>query len=128
MNNVEAKVMVPAERLSEFYSLVGRWLAGEATLPSVRRGSRRSRRASGPSASSYAPIGTHLTEVKGPEATLSFDQIEKIIGRDLPASAHRHRAWWANTDTHSQALTWLSAGWKVDAADLDSKQVTFVRD
>jgi hypothetical protein len=128
MNNVEAKVMVPAERLSEFYSLVGRWLAGEATLPSVRRGSRRSRRASGPSASSYAPIGTHLSDVKGPEATLSFDQIEKIIGRDLPASAHRHRAWWANTDTHSQALTWLSAGWKVDAADLDSKHVTFVRD
>lgn len=128
MENVEAKIMVPAERLSEFYSLVGRWLAGEATLPSVRRGSRRSRRASGPSASSYAAIGTHLAEQKGAEAVLSFDEIEKIIGRELPASAHRHRAWWANTDTHSQALTWLSAGWKVDAADLDAEEVTFVRD
>jgi len=128
MSQVEAKVMVPEDRLAEFYTLMGRWLAGEATLPSVRRGTRRSRRASGPSASSYAPIGTHLAEMSGREATLSFDQIESIIGRELPASAHRHRAWWANTDTHSQALTWLSAGWKVEAADLETKEVTFVRD
>ena len=128
MSHVEAKVLVPEERLSEFYSLMGRWLAGEATLPSVRRGPRRSRRASGPSASSYAAIGKHLADVASREATLSFNEIEAIIGRELPASAHRHRAWWANTDTHSQALTWLSAGWKVDAADLDAKEVTFIRD
>lgn len=128
MNQVEAKVMIPADRVSEFYTLMGRWLAGEAALPAVRRGSRRSRRASGPSASSYAAIGTHLKELEGPEATLSFDEIESIIGRPLPASAHRHRAWWANTDTHSQALTWLSAGWKVEAADLESQEVTFVRE
>ena len=128
MNQVEAKVMVPEDRLAEFYSLMGRWLAGEATLPAVRRGTRRSRRASGPSASSYGPIGTHLAAESGREATLGFAEIESIIGRTLPASAHRHRAWWANTDTHSQALTWLSAGWKVEAADLDAKTVTFVRD
>lgn len=128
MKHVEAKVMIPEDRIAEFYTLMGRWLAGEATLPAVRRGARRSRRASGPSASSYAAIGTHLAGTSGREATLSFDEIESIIGRQLPASAHRHRAWWANTDTHSQALTWLSAGWKVEAADLDAKEVTFVRD
>ncbi|MDZ7801036.1 MAG: hypothetical protein U5K81_09630 [Trueperaceae bacterium] len=128
MNQVEAKVLIPAERAAEFYALVGRWLAGETTLPSVRRGARRSRRSSGPSASSYAAIGTHLQDASGEETTLSFDRIEEIIGRALPASAHRHRAWWANTDTHSQALTWLSAGWKVESADLDAKEVTFVRD
>lgn len=128
MNQVEAKVMIPADRVAEFYGLMGRWLAGEAALPAVRRGSRRSRRASGPSASSYAAIGTHLKEHDAGEATLSFDEIESIIGRPLPASAHRHRAWWANTDTHSQALTWLSAGWKVEAADLDAQEVTFVRE
>lgn len=128
MNQVEAKVMVPAERVAEFYALIGRWLAGEAALPAARRGSRRSRRASGPSASSYAAIGTHLKEASGSEATLSFDEIEGIIGRALPASAHRHRAWWANTDTHSQALTWLAAGWKVETADLEAKEVTFVRE
>lgn len=128
MNQVEAKVMVPADRVAEFYSLIGRWLAGEAALPAARRGSRRSRRASGPTASSYAAIGAHLKEANGNDATLSFDQIQEIIGRELPASAHRHRAWWANTDTHSQALTWLAAGWKVETADLDAKEVTFVRE
>lgn len=128
MNHVEAKVMIPAERVAEFYALMGRWLDGEAGLPAARRGSRRSRRASGPSASSYAAIGTYLQDASGKETTLSFDDIEGIIGRPLPASAHRHRAWWANTDTHSQALTWLAAGWKVEAADLDAKEVTFVRE
>ncbi len=128
MDHVEVKVWVPEARLTEFYALMGRWLAGDADLPSARRGARRSRRASGPSASSYAAIGTHLADVSEGEKTLSFDEIESIIGRALPASAHRHRAWWANTDTHSQALTWLSAGWKVEAADLDAREVTFVRD
>lgn len=128
MNHVEVKVWVPEERLTEFYGLMGRWLAGDADPTSARRGARRSRRASGPSASSYAAIGTHLADVSDREKTLSFDEIETIIGRALPASAHRHRAWWANTDTHSQALTWLSAGWKVEAADLDAREVTFVRD
>ena len=37
MEQVEAKVMVPAERLAEFYALVGRWLAGEATLSLLRQ-------------------------------------------------------------------------------------------
>ena len=127
MSHVEAKVVVPEDRIAEFYTLVGMWLAGDAAISTVRRGARRSRRASGPSASSYAAIGTHLSGSSDRETTLSFDEIEGIIGRELPASAHRHRAWWANTDTHSQALTWLSAGWKVDTADLDAKTVTFVR-
>lgn len=128
MNDVEAKVLVPQERLPEFYSLVGAWLSGEPVSGTGRRSTRRSRRASGPSASSYAAIGERLKEVEGDEVTLGFDEIEEAIGRELPQSAHRHRAWWANTDTHSQALTWLSAGWKVDSADLEKRTVTFVRE
>lgn len=128
MNHVEAKVLVPQERLSEFYGMVGAWLSGEAVHTPGRRSTRRSRRASGPSASSYAAIGSHLKGVEGDEVTLGFDEIEQVIGRQLPKSAHRHRAWWANTDTHSQALTWLSAGWKVESADLDQQTVTFVRE
>ena len=126
--HVEAKVLVPTDRVAEFYAWVGRWLAGEATVPAARRGARRSRRASGPAASSYAAIGSHLAGVAGDEATLTFDDVERIVGRSLPMSARKHRAWWANTDTHSQARTWLTVGWRVDAADLEAGTVTFVRD
>ena len=127
MEHVEAKVLVPVERVSEFYTLAGRWLAGEPLQAAPRRGARRSRRSKGPSASSYAPLGEHLRSVEGDEATLSFDEVEKILDRKLPASAIKHRAWWANTDTHSQALVWLSAGFVVDHADLEAKTITFRR-
>ena len=127
MEHVEAKVLVPVERVSEFYTLAGRWLAGEPLQSAPRRGARRSRRSKGPSASSYAPLGEHLRKVEGDEATLTFDEVEKILDRKLPASAIKHRAWWANTDTHSQALVWLSAGFVVDHADLEAKTITFRR-
>ena len=125
---LEAKVLVPTDRVAEFYTWFGHWLSGEATVPTARRGARRSRRASGPAASSYAAIGSSLSAVTEDEATWTFAEIERIVGRPLPMSARKHRAWWANTDTHSQARTWLAAGWRVDAADLEAGTVTFVRD
>ncbi len=127
MEHIEAKVLIPPDRVSEFYALAGRWLAGEPLQAAPRRGARRSRRSKGPSASSYAPLGEHLRNVEGDETTLTFDEVEKILSRSLPASAVKHRAWWANTDTHSQALVWLSAGFVVDHADLDAKTITFRR-
>ena len=126
MQRVEVVIHVPQDRLAEFYAIAGRWLAGETILPSTRRGTRRSRRTSGPSASSYAPLGTHLAKHgEGQALTLTFPQIETILDRPLPRSAYKHRAWWANTETHTQALTWLTAGWKVDHADLEQQAITF---
>lgn len=60
----------------------------------------------------------------GESTTLSFDEIDEIVG-GLPASARRHRAWWANDFTHVQALAWIEAGRVVDEADLDGQWVRF---
>jgi hypothetical protein len=42
---------------------------------------------------------------------MSFAQIEEVIGRDLPDSARRYQAWWANerSGSHVQARSWLDA-------------------
>jgi hypothetical protein len=128
MELAEVKVLIPQDRVAEFYGLTARFIAGDPQLEAPARGTRRPRRSRGPSGSSYAPIGKHLKDAKGSETNLSFGDIESILGRKLPTSAYRHRAWWANTDTHSQALTWLSAGWRVDTADLDKQEVHFVRE
>ena len=125
---IEVRVLVPAERLASFYDLTARFLEGDVPVATSRRRARRSRRASGPSASSYAPLGQHLRTVEESEATLSFEEVERVIGRPLPQSARDHRAWWANTDTHSQALVWLEAGWRVEAADLSAGVITFLQD
>jgi hypothetical protein len=65
----------------------------------------------------------------GETITLSFDDIEEgIIFDGLPASARRHRSWWANDSTSSrQALAWMRAGWAVYDVDFNSETVTFER-
>lgn len=60
-------------------------------------------------------------------ATLTFDEIEKIIEDRLPSSALQHRHWWNNTQSSVQARSWEYAGWKVQALDLNDKTVVFQR-
>lgn len=56
--------------------------------------------------------GTHQITV-----TLSYKDIEKIIGAKLPQSAFKHRPWWGNQvdcENRPQAKAWLSAGFRVE--------------
>ncbi len=63
------------------------------------------------------------------EITLSFDQVEKIIGAELPPSAFQHSAWWSNekNGVHVSAHAWMGAGWKVDGVNQKAHWVRFVR-
>ena len=55
---------------------------------------------------------------------LTFAEVEKIVGKSLPASAQTTRAWWANSPTaHGQ--TWQAAGWLVDDVDFEGQAVVF---
>ncbi|PYI54042.1 DUF7662 domain-containing protein [Paenibacillus flagellatus] len=60
------------------------------------------------------------------EVRLTFLEIENILGFKLPASAYKHRSWWGNHESSTQALAWLNAGWEVAKVEL-GKSVTFVR-
>lgn len=75
----------------------------------------------------YRPLSEWLRLQAGPRARTSFDSVEGILGRVLPPSARRHRAWWANDPTHSHARAWLAAGWIVESADVLGETVTFER-
>lgn len=56
--------------------------------------------------------------------TLSFAQVELILGTELPASARTHQPWWGNDATHSHAMAWLAAGLKA-TPDMRQQRVTF---
>ena len=80
----------------------------------------------------YAPLGRYLQALPASQsgATLSFGDIERIIGAPLPPSAteHHHR-WWANQSQGSRAPHWGgAAGFKVDGVDLARRRVRFVRE
>jgi hypothetical protein len=69
-----------------------------------------------------------LTEwLKKPSLPLTFDEIEKIIGERLPASAAQYRPWWGNevNAESRQCHAWLDAGWQVESVDLNNKRVVF---
>ena len=76
--------------------------------------------------SKYQPLEKMLHEAKGMETLLDFEAIENRLGFDLPMSARRHRAWWANEpETHVQARVWRNAGWQVWSVDLEKQVVRF---
>lgn len=80
----------------------------------------------------YTPIYEYLSGLPQSknELTLSFGQIERIIGDRLPKSAHEYRPWWGNeqSGSHVQAKSWMNAGWKVDEVNLLNQWVRLVRD
>ncbi len=78
--------------------------------------------------SRYEPLGQFLANQNAAETPLTFKEVERIIRRSLPSSARRHPAWWANTRTHSQAGSWLDAGWRTERVELVAERVVFVRD
>ncbi len=50
-----------------------------------------------------------------PIINLSFEEIERIIGTDLPNSARIHAdAWWSNNYDHSKAIAWMDAGYRTE--------------
>lgn len=78
----------------------------------------------------YAALADWLQSQPGriDEVQRTFNQIEEIIGSDLPASARNHRAWWANDSiSHSQSQLWLDAGWRTTYINLSEGRVTFSR-
>ena len=75
----------------------------------------------------YAPLHRHLSNLEGREWSTTFREIERIIDADLPDSAHIYREWWANDRTHTQAMAWMTAGWKLASVDLRTESVVFGR-
>jgi len=71
----------------------------------------------------YSTLQEYLRNSQNRVEILTYNRIESILGTKLPASAYKHRAWWANKG-HPHAWTWISVGWKVKAVNL-GKSVTF---
>ena len=60
---------------------------------------------------------------------LTFGQVAASVkGGELPASAYRSSAWWANDSVgHVQSRAWLAGGWRVVWADLQEQKTVFAR-
>lgn len=67
----------------------------------------------------YEALETYLRALSPSmkEASLTFQQLEEILGFSLPESAAKYREWWSNqadVSNRPQARAWTSAGFRVD--------------
>ncbi len=62
--------------------------------------------------SKYYPLFEHLQGCNQEAVTLTFAEIETLMGCSLPDSARRKKNWWSNRDSSSalQAGAWIGAG------------------
>jgi hypothetical protein len=79
-------------------------------------------------AGKYSALTRHLAELDASRVSLTFAEIEAILGEPLPGSARSHRPWWANSGRgHVQARGWLDAGYQSEQVDLAAERLVFVR-
>ena len=79
--------------------------------------------------SKYGGLAAHL-KFRGAftrNVKLSFARIDGLIGSNLPMSAYREKAWWANSSSSAHARAWLDAGWEVKEVDLEAGIVVFTK-
>jgi uncharacterized HhH-GPD family protein len=76
---------------------------------------------------SYGRIGEMLDESNEESVTVSFAEVEDILGRPLPASARKYPSWWGNTDHSPQGRGWLAFGWRVGRIRMVNEEVRFDR-
>lgn len=76
--------------------------------------------------SKYHPLFSRLQQAAGKPVTLTFAQIEALLGTSLPDSARRREGWWSNRSRGAvQAAAWMRAGYHVVAVDLSAETVRF---
>lgn len=80
----------------------------------------------GPYDGKYRNLTEHLESLGSPTLSLTFDEIEAIVGFELPESAYLYQAWWAN-QPKGQSLAWLRAGFRTGGLSMDEKRLTFLR-
>ncbi len=77
----------------------------------------------------YSKIATYLAAHPGDRVTLTFDQVETMLGEPLPLAARVLTSWWggASSIRYQQGQTWQAVGWRVTSIDLYAETVTFVQ-
>lgn len=75
----------------------------------------------------YRGLAEYLLSSRATRITLSYSQIEEILGFELPNTARNFKqSYWANTETHSYASSWMAVGYKA-RVDVVNDKVTFIK-
>lgn len=76
----------------------------------------------------YRPLWLWLRKQDGPAITISFADIEAVLGFPLPPSSRRHLPHWYGYDNTAVGRAIQDAGWRARRVSLERETVTFERD
>ena len=72
----------------------------------------------------YQPLVDYLAGQPAAAVSLTFVEIEQLIGAPLPRTVAT-RIWWHNARPHWRLVR--AAGWRVAGGDFPGRRVTFAR-
>lgn len=75
----------------------------------------------------YWPLTSYLEHCGKDEVALTFDEIEEILGFDLPQSARDYPVNWSNTETLTLPFAWLNAGYRTHDVNMIRGIVHFTK-
>lgn len=75
----------------------------------------------------YAALERHLASLGHHHVTMTFDEIESVIGSRLPASSSKYEAHWRGTTHGRPGGAIAAAGWRVDKIDWLAGAITLER-
>jgi hypothetical protein len=78
--------------------------------------------------SKYDPLGSYLRQQSAELVPLKFEEIERILGTQLPERSQRYPAWWSNNPSNNvMTKVWLDAGYRSEQVDISGRQLVFRR-
>ena len=76
--------------------------------------------------SKYAPLESHLRDSGRAHVSMTFREIERVVGLKLPPAAFKHRALWSNNPGNwVMTKAWLAAGYETEKVDMDKRKLVF---
>lgn len=73
----------------------------------------------------YQPLADFLSKSNKEDITLTFSDIEKILGFNLSPSARKHRPSWANNSQEALSWGWMPVGYESYAIDMKNEIAHF---
>ncbi|WKA59038.1 GNAT family N-acetyltransferase [Planococcus shenhongbingii] len=75
----------------------------------------------------YIPLADYFASASSSKITLSFNEIEQIMGQQLPNAAYLNKSWWKKTKPPAKHFhAWMDAGYHVSEI-ITNRYVTFER-
>lgn len=80
--------------------------------------------------SKYEKLANYLSGLADQKVSMTFADVEQVLGSKLPPVAYSSNAFWANSrtnDSHTWAHLWQGAGWQASNVDVPGQKLVFIK-